>query len=117
MSLHYILQELTNEFARSAKSLALARYKKFTAVHPETLVSGSDDHTLMLWPDQKASDSSSTEPLTQPVARIASLTQPVARMIGHSKVVIKAVFSPDGQWIASAGFDKYIKIWNGRTGA
>jgi ribosome assembly protein 4 len=25
-------------------------------------------------------------------------------------------FSPDGQWIASASFDKSVKIWNGTTG-
>lgn len=26
-------------------------------------------------------------------------------------------FSPDGQWIASASFDKSVKLWNGVTGS
>jgi len=25
-------------------------------------------------------------------------------------------FSPDGQWLASASFDKSVKLWNGITG-
>jgi WD40 repeat protein len=33
-----------------------------------------------------------------------------------SQVVNHVYFSPDGQWLASASFDKSVKLWNGITG-
>jgi ribosome assembly protein 4 len=89
-----------------AKSLALARYKDLVSTHPETLITGSDDHTLFLWPDQAASSFSSS----------ATPKKPLARLTGHQKQVNHVAFSPDGRWIASAGFDNAVKIWEGRTG-
>lgn len=32
------------------------------------------------------------------------------------QLVNHVYFSPDGQWIASASFDKSVKLWNGTTG-
>ncbi|KAL6888857.1 hypothetical protein ACP4OV_009883 [Aristida adscensionis] len=76
---------------------ALARYKKMRGNAPERLVSGSDDFTMFLW-----------EPTIS--------KQPKARMTGHQKLVNHVYFSPDGQWLASASFDKSVKLWNGITG-
>lgn len=64
---------------------------------PERLVSGSDDFTLFLW---------------NPAAE----KKPVARMTGHQALVNEVLFSPDTRLLASASFDKSIKIWDGRTG-
>lgn len=64
---------------------------------PERLVSGSDDFTMFLW--NPAEDK-----------------KPLARMTGHSALVNEVLFSPDTRLIASASFDKSIKIWDGRTG-
>ena len=61
------------------------------------MVSCSDDHTLCLWLP-------------------CSSKKPVARMIGHMQPVIHVAFSPDGSMIASASFDKSVKIWDGHTG-
>ncbi|KAL3116523.1 hypothetical protein niasHT_006970 [Heterodera trifolii] len=64
----------------------------------ERLVSGSDDFTMFLWePGEKK--------------------QPIARMTGHQQLVNQVQFSPDTHTIASASFDKSIKLWDGRTGA
>lgn len=40
----------------------------------------------------------------------------VLRMIGHSGWVLSAVFSPDGQRILTASFDKTARIWNAANG-
>ncbi|KAL9079630.1 MAG: hypothetical protein Q9157_001515 [Trypethelium eluteriae] len=63
----------------------------------ERLASASDDCTMYLW-----------EPLTT--------TQPLGRMIGHQKVVNHVTFSPDGLYIASAGFDNHVKLWSATDG-
>ncbi|PWA40099.1 G-protein beta WD-40 repeat-containing protein [Artemisia annua] len=35
---------------------------------------------------------------------------PKTRMTGHQQLVNHVYFSPDGQWIASASFDKSVKL-------
>lgn len=64
---------------------------------PERLASGSDDFTLFLW--SPAEDK-----------------KPHARMTGHQALINQVLFSPDSRIIASASFDKSIKLWDGRTG-
>ncbi|MGH0152859.1 UNVERIFIED_CONTAM: hypothetical protein FKN15_059992 [Acipenser sinensis] len=64
---------------------------------PERLVSGSDDFTLFLWTP-------------------AEEKKPLCRMTGHHALINEVLFSPDTRLIASASFDKSIKIWEGKTG-
>ena len=82
-----------------ARAAAATRYAKVLAGvgGRELLVSCSDDLTLMLW---------------HPSAEKA----PIARMNGHQAAVNHLSFSPDGRYIASAAFDKLVKLWDGRTG-
>ena len=61
-------------------------------------MSGSDDFTMFLWSSPTQSK------------------HPTQRMTGHKNLVNQVQFSPDGQWIASASFDKSVKLWNGHTG-
>ncbi|GIJ84760.1 hypothetical protein Asppvi_003611 [Aspergillus pseudoviridinutans] len=63
----------------------------------EKLVSASDDFTMYLWDPENS-------------------TKPVARLLGHQKEVNHVTFSPDMAYIASAGFDNHVKLWNGRDG-
>lgn len=77
--------------------MALKRYEAARGSEHERLVSGSDDFTLFLW-----------TPETE--------KKPVARMTGHQQLVNDVRFSPDTRLLASASFDKSIKIWDGRTG-
>lgn len=60
-------------------------------------MSGSDDFTLFLWEPEKSA-------------------KPIARLTGHQQLVNDVKFSPDGRIIASASFDKSIKLWESRTG-
>ncbi|KAL4205328.1 hypothetical protein AMTRI_Chr01g114070 [Amborella trichopoda] len=79
------------------KDAALERYTKMKGSFPERLISGSDDFTMFLW-----------EPTVS--------KHPKARLTGHQQLVNHVYFSPDGQWVASASFDKSVKLWNGHTG-
>ncbi|XP_037091492.1 notchless protein homolog 1-like [Pollicipes pollicipes] len=63
----------------------------------ERLVSGSDDFTMFLWNPVKG-------------------TKPLARMTGHQQLINDVRFSPDARLIASASFDKSIRLWEGKTG-
>lgn len=42
--------------------------------------------------------------------------KPLQRMTGHQQLVNDVKFSPDMRLLASASFDKSIKLWDGRTG-
>ncbi|XP_074598398.1 notchless protein homolog 1 [Brevipalpus obovatus] len=75
---------------------ALERYNKARG-EKERLVSGSDDFTLFFWEPESAK-------------------KHIARMTGHQQLINDVKFSPDTRIIASASFDKSIKIWDGRTG-
>ncbi|KAF7244504.1 hypothetical protein EYD10_09484, partial [Varanus komodoensis] len=79
------------------KEKALQRYNQVRGHAPERLVSGSDDFTLFLW-----------EPADDKKA--------LGRMTGHQALINQVVFSPDTRIIASASFDKSIKLWDGKTG-
>uniref|UniRef100_A0A7M4F668 Notchless protein homolog 1 n=1 Tax=Crocodylus porosus TaxID=8502 RepID=A0A7M4F668_CROPO len=79
------------------KQKAQARYDQVRGQVPERLVSGSDDFTLFLW--SPAEDK-----------------KPLERMTGHQALINQVLFSPDTRVIASASFDKSIKLWEGRTG-
>ncbi|WZZ89159.1 hypothetical protein YC2023_117738 [Brassica napus] len=76
---------------------ALERYNQAKGDSPERLVSGSDDFTMFLW-----------EPSVS--------KQSKKRLTGHQQLVNHVYFSPDGKWVASASFDRSVRLWNGVTG-
>lgn len=81
---------------QSQQQIALKTYQNARG-ECERLVSGSDDFTLHLWTPETSN-------------------KPVARLTGHMQLVNDVKFSPDSRLLASASFDKSIKLWNGLTG-
>lgn len=77
--------------------VAKNRYDTITKTIGELLVSGSDDFTLHLWDPLKT-------------------RKPLQRMTGHQQPINFVQYSPDGTMIASASFDKSVRIWNGFNG-
>lgn len=98
--LHGKLQETRSTHGHRVNCLALSTsfvlrtggdYAAFVArTGPDRLASGSDDATIVL--DKH-------------------------RLTGHQQAVNDVKFSPDARFLASASFDKKIKLWHGRTGA
>ncbi|XP_078483724.1 notchless protein homolog 1 [Ciona intestinalis] len=91
-----VAKENSNSAAQLQKE-ALKRYNLVKGNTGELMVSGSDDFTLFLW-----------NPSTE--------KKPIARMTGHQALVNDVRFSPDARLIASASFDKSIKLWNAKSG-
>ncbi|GIY64195.1 notchless protein homolog 1, partial [Caerostris extrusa] len=89
--------EITDDMGQELAVVALKRYESATSGRPEIMVSGSDDFSMMLWSPEKDSKC-------------------IARMTGHHNLINDVKFSPDMRFIATASFDKSIKLWNGKTG-
>lgn len=57
-----------------------------------------------------------TRPLVVHFHYIFSSTSVDLHYLCFLQLVNHVYFSPDGQWVASASFDKSVKLWNGITG-
>ncbi|MEE6469517.1 hypothetical protein FKM82_008659 [Ascaphus truei] len=81
----------------SSQDRTIKAWRAHDGQAPERLVSGSDDFTLFLWAP-------------------AEDKKHLQRMTGHQALINEVLFSPDTRIIASASFDKSIKLWDGKTG-
>lgn len=80
-----------------AQQFALERYNALKGKGGERLASGSDDYTIFLWDGETSK-------------------KPITRLSGHQQPINLVNFSPDGRLIASASFDKSLKIWDAVVG-
>lgn len=94
--------------------------KQYKTIGEEKLVSGSDDFTLILWqPDRQGTQLIGEKYLLFFIVLKMynfDIHLDLERMTGHQQLINDVKFSPDGRMIASASFDKSIKLWDGNTG-
>ena len=76
----------------------------------QTLASGSEDSTIILW-DMTTGKHIKT--LVRPTGSFVGPTDPLA---GHTDTVYSVAFSPDGQTLASGSADDTIILWDATTG-
>nr|AFJ24805.1 notchless-1 [Schmidtea mediterranea] len=89
---------INNLDAEELQKRALLIYNTARRNGAERMVVCSDDNTLSLWKPEESNKAI------------------CGRMTGHQNVVNDVKFSPDGLFIASASFDRSVKIWDGMTG-
>lgn len=73
-------------------------------------MSCSDDFTLFLWKPFVSN---------KPIARMTGIKirfKEIYKIKGHQGPINHVAFSPNTAYIASASFDKSVKLWNGFTG-
>eukprot|EP01112_Ceratiomyxa_fruticulosa_P011665 TRINITY_DN3187_c0_g1_i1.p1 TRINITY_DN3187_c0_g1~~TRINITY_DN3187_c0_g1_i1.p1 ORF type:complete len:479 (+),score=89.51 TRINITY_DN3187_c0_g1_i1:121-1557(+) len=86
-----------SENLEEAADKARQRWEELKGKGGERLFSGSDDFTIYLWNPEVSN-------------------KPITRLTGHQQPINLLSFSPDGRLLASASFDKSLRLWDGTTG-
>lgn len=83
-------ERMNQEFLKNKKESALKLYNdQLKIVKKETIVSGSDDKTVILWQNDKPK-----------------------RLTGHTAPINHIQFAPNGIIFMSASFDKSLRVWS-----
>ncbi|MCJ1423010.1 hypothetical protein MMC29_000891 [Sticta canariensis] len=110
-------QRVVNNSSFSPKSLNHSEPEPSASWSTQDQISAHETHRSIGVLSEKATSDKTTEQLSSQLANHTYYWERTMELESHSNGVWGVAFSPEGKQIASASFDRTIRLWDSATGA